>query len=416
MHNVFLIAKREYLERIRTKAFILSTVLIPALMGGAMYVGYYTSSRTHTSSHITIVAEDTALALDMQQDLATSKDSKMTIEVISPPTADTRHILMSDVDDKSMDGFLWIDAPATPGDVPKSVYYSRSSANITTVDTLNDAFRRSLTRQHLLRRGVGADVVATVMKPVDIDTQQVDNGQAKSSNSTASFVGVYGLFILMYTTVMMYGMNVSRSIIEEKTSRVFEVLLATVLPEEMLAGKILGVGGVGITQISIWMGTAALLTGSSAAASLMGPKNTVALNPEQIIFFVVYFVLGFLLYSTIAAALGAMVNTEQELQQLNMFIALPLILCFALLATVVTNPNSPLSVAISLFPLCTPLMMYLRISLQMPPWWQIALSIVDMVISIYAVLWVSSRIYRVGVLMYGKRPTLPEILRWLKYS
>jgi ABC-2 type transport system permease protein len=211
-------------------------------------------------------------------------------------------------------------------------------------------------------------------------------------------------------------MNVARSIIEEKTSRVFEVLLATIRPEEMMAGKMLGVGSVGLTQVGIWLATAILLTSTSLVSSMMGGDVHVSLSAVELIFFVVYFVLGFLLYASIAAALGAMTNSEQELQQLNMFLVMPLAACFFAAGLVVANPSSTFSVVMSLIPICSPLLMYLRISLAMPPVWQIALSVVLMLATIYAILWVASRIYRVGILMYGKKPTLPEVLRWLKYS
>jgi ABC-2 type transport system permease protein len=194
------------------------------------------------------------------------------------------------------------------------------------------------------------------------------------------------------------------------------VLLATIKPEEMMAGKMFGVGSVGLTQVAIWLTTAIILTSTPLVTSLAGGNAHVSLDASQIIFFAIYFILGFMLYASIAAALGAMVNSEQELQQLNMFLVMPLAACFFASSLVATNPNSTLSVVLSLIPFMSPLLMYLRISIQMPPVWQIALSIVLMLITIYAILWVASRIYRVGILMYGKKPNLPEILRWLKYS
>jgi ABC-2 type transport system permease protein len=140
------------------------------------------------------------------------------------------------------------------------------------------------------------------------------------------------------------------------------------------------------------------------------------LSAAQIVYFVVFFLLGYLLYSSIAAALGAMVNSEQELQQLNMFLVMPLAGCMFALGPVISNPSSPISRMISLFPFCAPLIMYLRISLAPPPAWEVALSIFLMVITIYGILWCASRIYRVGILMYGKRPNFSEIMRWLRYS
>jgi ABC-2 type transport system permease protein len=210
--------------------------------------------------------------------------------------------------------------------------------------------------------------------------------------------------------VLLYGMNVARSIIEEKTSRVFEVLLATIKPDELLAGKIIGVGSVGLTQVGIWMAAAGLF------AARAGSMSAVTISVTQAIFFIVYFALGFALYSSVAAALGAMTNSEQELQQLNMFLMIPLFFCMLMIPVLIANPNSTLSRIVSQIPFCAPLLMNFRISLSMPQPWEIALSMALIVITIYAVLWVSSRIYRVGILMYGKKPNLPEILRWLKYS
>ena len=238
---------------------------------------------------------------------------------------------------------------------------------------------------------------------------------SSTGNTTVAFGIAYLFFFLMYMVIMLYGMNTARSIIEEKTSRVFEVLLATIKPDELLAGKILGVGAVGLTQIGVWLLAAALLANSAIVANLVGGGH-VALSALQIVSFAVYFVFGFLIYSSIAAALGAMTNSEQELQQLNMFLVMPLAFCMLMLLPTVRAPDSPLARAVSLIPFCSPLLMNMRISLTQVPAWEIATSIVLMSVTVVAILWISSRIYRVGILMYGKKPNLPEILRWLKYS
>jgi ABC-2 type transport system permease protein len=216
---------------------------------------------------------------------------------------------------------------------------------------------------------------------------------------------------------MLYGMNTARSIIEEKTSRVFEVLLATITPDQLLAGKILGVGAVGVTQVGVWMIAAAALAASPMASHLAGVGGAHGIiSAAQIGFFVLYFIFGFLLYSSIAAALGAMTNSEQELQQLNMFLVIPLAFCMVMLFPTVRAPDSTLARVVSLIPFCSPLLMNFRTTLTSVPAWEIILSVVLMSITIAGVIWFSSRIYRVGILMYGKKPNLPEILRWLKYS
>ncbi len=179
-----------------------------------------------------------------------------------------------------------------------------------------------------------------------------------------------------------------------------------------MAGKVIGVGAVGLTQVGLWLAAALLLTGSGLLASDISLHITVM----QGLFFVVFFLLGYILYSSVAAALGAMTSSEQELQQMNIFLMLPLIACSTVVFRVVNEPDGLIARGFSFFPFCTPLIMYMRIAVHQPPWWEIAIAIAEMLITIYVVLWIASRIYRVGVLMYGKRPNLPEIIRWLKYS
>jgi ABC-2 type transport system permease protein len=412
MHNVWLIAKREYLERVRTKAFLISTILIPVLMGGGIVGSILAGSKAKSTSHITIVSQDQQLATDLQAELQSGKESRMTVDVISPGNSATRATLDSMLADKQLDGYLWITPASSANGRPSFAYTPRSAGDISTKGTITTALRTVLMRERLAHEGMVASDVDSLMEPVEINTTQA----GRNADTTSSFVASYVLFFLMYMVILLYGMNVARSIIEEKTSRVFEVLLATIRPEEMMAGKVIGVGSVGLTQVAVWLATAVLLTSTSILSAIGGGSVHVSLSAMQIIFFVVYFLLGYLLYSSVAAALGAMVNSEQELQQLNMFLVMPLAGCMFALAPVITNPSGTVARVISLIPFCTPLIMYLRISLAMPPMWEIALSIVLMVATICAILWVASRIYRVGILMYGKKPNLPEILRWLKYS
>ena len=165
-------------------------------------------------------------------------------------------------------------------------------------------------------------------------------------------------------------------------------------------------------NIAYWIVAGLLVT----KYALIGSGYTFAITAGQIMYFVIFFLLGYILYSSVAAALGAMTSSEQELQQLNMFLMLPLIACSVVILQVVRDSDGVIAEAFSFFPFCTPLIMYVRIAVHQPPAWQIALSIIDLILTILAILWFASRIYRVGILMYGKKPNLPEILRWLKYS
>ena len=412
MHNVWLIAKREYLERIRTKSFVVMTVLIPLLMGGGIIGSAVVGGRSQSNSHIAIVSSDQQIATDLQAELEHGRHSKMLVDVISPPGHDTRQVLDGELADKQLDGYLWITPGATAKSQPTFAWTPKSKADIMTKDAIGTALRSVLTRETLTHQGMVAADVDALMQPVHLDSSQA----GRNDDSMSAFYSAYALFFLMYFVIMLYGMNVARSIIEEKTSRVFEVLLATIRPEEMMAGKVIGVGSVGLTQVGIWLLTAIILTSTSLVARFTGSDVHIPLSAMQIIFFIVFFLLGYLLYSSIAAALGAMTNSEQELQQLNMFLVMPLAICMFSLSFVIPNPDGLAATILSFVPFCTPLIMYLRISMGHPSGLQIASSIALMIATIYCILWVASRIYRVGILMYGKKPSLPEILRWLRYS
>lgn len=412
MRNVWLIARREYLERVRTKAFVVMTVLIPLLMGGGILGTAMVGRTARSESHITIVSRDLDLATDLQHELQHGKNSRMMVDIVSPPVTDTRATLDGELANKQLDGYLWVTSATTAGERPHFVWTPRSHADIMTQGVLRDALGTVLTREGLAHRGMGTADVNSLMAPVTLDSSQAGS----NDNSEGAFYSAYILFFLMYFVIMLYGMNVARSIIEEKTSRVFEVLLATIRPEEMMAGKVIGVGSVGLTQVGIWLLAAVLLTATPLVAHLTGVHVAVTLTASQIIFFVIYFLLGYLLYSSIAAALGAMTNSEQELQQLNMFLVMPLALCMFGLGFVVTNPDGIVPRVMSLIPFFAPLMMYMRIAIKMPAAWEIVFSIGITSLTIVAILWVASRIYRVGILMYGKKPNVAEVMRWLKYS
>jgi ABC-2 type transport system permease protein len=427
MHNVWLIARREYIERIRTRSFLVTTVIIPLIMGGFIYVSAYLGSKSESGARIAIVSSDTQLAFDLQTELQqppetlphTARQPRIAADAIDlrPQSAQaTRTRLDQELDSGILDGYLWITPAATPAKAgparPTFTFTPRSSEQDYLRSTLATALGTVLMREQLAQRGIVASDADTMLQPVDVLAVRAPHRQDRESAE----VSITILFVLMYMVIALYGMNVARSIIEEKTSRIFEVMLATIRPEEMMAGKILGVGSVGLTQVGIWL-TAALLLSAGLLAATPGNQGIhIALTAAQIIYFFVYFILGYAFYSSIAAALGAMTNSEHEVQQLNLFLVLPLFVCFLTLKSVLMYPDSVMARVLALVPPFTPLLMYLRVSLGHPSHTEIVASILLTSASIYAIVWVTSRIYRVGVLMYGKRPTLPELLRWLKYS
>ena len=408
LQNIWLVARREYLERVRAKSFLVMTILIPALMGTLVLGSALINRSLGSASHLAIVTDDAQFATNLQTEMISGDGAKPKLDVYSPSEPGIRAQLDAQLKAKggTLDGYL-VATPPSPAS-PRGAYewVPKSKADVITKARIEDGIRGALTRERLASSGMGAPEVTALLAPIHLKTDSSGGG------SGTAFGSAYGMFFLMYFVILFYGMNVARSIIEEKTSRVFEVLLATMKPSDMLAGKVIGVGAVGLTQVGIWIALAI----AAVESQLIGSNVHILPSPGQGALFIVFFLLGYLLYSSIAAALGAMTNSEQELQQLNMFLMLPLLVCFSMLGTLLNAPDGSLARILALIPPFTPLLMYMRISLGHPAAWEVALSLALLSASILAIIWVTSRIYRVGVLMYGKRPNLPELLRWLRYS
>jgi len=415
MRNVVLIAKREYQEQIRSKAFKLSTVGLPAVLAIVFGISYLSSLGLGANKHMAIASGDAALAADLRTRLTSGKDSKAVVDVVAPAKPEDRATLIEQVQSKAIDGFLWIETPA--GGVPKATYISQSSGDFMTTARLNDALGNSLVSEHLTGSGMKQGDADALLKGVSIQGFQVrKDGQLVKSNAMASFWKGYVMALLLTMTTMIYGLNVARSIIQEKTSRVFEVMLATVKPGDMLAGKLAGAGAVGLTQIAIWLVAGAILFASPIATAALTGDFVIHFSWAECVLFPVYFLLGFLLFSALFAGLAATCETEQELQMYMPLAAAPTWLSFAMILLIINDSNSIWSVLASFFPPTAPIVMFLRMASEVPPAWEFAVSIGLMVIAIWGTLWFSSKLYRVGILMYGKRATLPELLRWLRYS
>jgi ABC-2 type transport system permease protein len=223
--------------------------------------------------------------------------------------------------------------------------------------------------------------------------------------------------VFIYITVLIYGVTVMRGVMEEKQSRIIEVLLASVKPFELMLGKVVGIGLVGLTQYVVWVVSGLALSALSAVAAVAVagfdlPKISVSL----MIFFMVYYLLGYFLYAALYAMIGAIVSNEDDGQQAQWPVSMTFAMSFVLSTLAMENPNGVAVTILSLIPFFGPSLMFLRIAIGSAPAWQIAASITLLILTIVVVTWIAAKIYRVGVLMYGKRPTLPELARWLRYS
>lgn len=434
MRNVLLVMKREYLERVRKKSFLVTTILVPALMGAAIWLPIKFAAKNGLEKRtITVVAPTQTLADSVKNELIetvshedddnpfASKDNAASKTAVSPYTVDTstgldeqsKKMLRNEVNDGKLSGFLWI----TPDSLKdrKFTYYSKDSTNFSEQVSLQSALHAALTQEELTTRGLKQQEIKDVLKPVSVDAVRVEKGKESRTSGIGLFLGSLVMVTLLYVTVLIYGIAVMRSVIEEKGSRIMEVMLSCVTPRDMMAGKIVGVGAVGLTQIAIWIGLSIALS-TPAVVAIKSMAGGIHIPISSVAYFAVFFLLGYLLYSALYAAIGAMVNSEQEAQQIQFIVLMPLIFAMVMAQTVIQHPSSQLAIWLSMIPFCAPMLMFVRILIETPPWWQIATCIALMVGTIWGLLLLCARIYRVGILMYGKRPTLPELMKWLKYA
>jgi len=430
MRNVMLIARREYLERVRTKAFIVMTFIFPFMMLGLTILPGLLASGvlSNSSKHLAVVASDSktgeliagplrdsqrAVRQKVQSSFSRGKSTatgSFVVDVDTDTSDKERAVLAEKVRLKQLDGVVWASDEALAAGKIDLISHDASSAMSN--EEIKDSIRNSMRHVALKKKGLGDDEIKNALDPVKFNV--VDEAGNAAKNGFLKIAGAFVMVYMMFFVVLRYGINVMRSVLEEKTSRIMEVMLASARAEEMMGGKILGVGAVGLTQLAIWFGSGALLSSTALIAGNAELKGIVTL--QMVLGFLVFFPLGYVLYSTIYAAIGAMMNSEQESQQISIVVLLPLIFSTMIMFPVVSNPGSGLAFWASIFPLTAPMIMYARITVQMPPAWQVVLSIGLLILTIYGLVLLCARIYRVGILMYGKKPTLPEILKWIKYA
>lgn len=415
MHNTLIIAKREYLEQIRGRAFKISTIALPLLIAALLGFSYYMDHKANTGRHFAIVADDPTLANQIRQQLQDNKDAHYTVDVVAPASTEQRAELQKLVSSKAIDGVLAIDS-SDPQKITATVT-SLSAASGSQFGGLQNAVNRGIINQRMVASGMTQAEADKMLAKVSLEALQLDkDGKIGKSNGGVTVLKATLMLIVLSLPIMLYGLDVARAIIEEKTSRIFEVMLSVVKPGDLLAGKLLGVGGVGITQIAIWVVGATLFMGTSLAAALLTGDIAIHFSWAEGVFFPIYFVLGFALFSAIFSGLAATCESAQDLQKFMWVAIVPLYTSMGFLPVMIKDPNSVWSIAVTIFPLTSPYTMISRMGMTAVPFWQIALSVVLLLLAIWGVLWFSSRIYRVGILMYGKRATLPELIRWLRYS
>lgn len=421
------IIRREYLERVRTKAFWIGTLLIPIFFLFYIGIQIVSSHRTGGERRIAIVDVTDRLFGPLQKNLA-EREQKLKKEsggtrgihwVLErrPVAGDlerTKETLRQEVLQKKLDGYLILDPELL--DKEKAEYYSISVSEFVTLSQLERAINYELLREKIARRGLPPELSSELDKRVDLRPFKVTTKGAAEEKGAGFFV-VLIFTVIMYSTFLMYGMQNMKGVIDEKTNRIVEVIIASVRPTELMLGKIVGIGLVGLTQYLIWSLIAMNLSLPAITGMMTSSEMGVPTIPiSTILYFILFFLFGYFLYASIYTAIGAPFNTDQECQQLAMIPVMFIVSVWMFFPAILNNPNGGVATFISLFPLTAPLAMFMRTTLAEPPAWQIALSLLLIAGATFAIAWVAGRIYRVGILMYGKKPTIPEILRWVRYK
>ena len=439
-HKVITVIKREYITRVKTKGFVASVLLMPVMMSIVMVLPSLMVSLQHKSDEIKtfVVFDETGEIFSKMQDALDENSffhhKGKRVYQLSAQASDfngnveTKKQLNQQLEAKEIHGYIEI-----PQNVFESLQVNYYAKNITNFEEQR-AFRRIIsqiiTNKRLEDKGYAADEVRDLMRGIRFAEYAVTAKTDTVEGEETAMVRLGLTYILtfsLYLFTLLYGASVMRSVLEEKTTRIVEVIISSVKPHQLLFGKIIGVCLVCLTMFLIWGACAVLLFMN--LNSILGLFGVEGLPPEFIgitgiikstavpafVYFLIYFVSGFFLFSTIYAAAGAICNSEEEAQQVVTPLVMMLILPFMLMFGLFRAPDATLTVVLSHIPFFSPLLMFMRINVLAPPFWEILLNIGVMIATIFGAILIMGKIYKIGILMYGKRPTLSELWRWLHY-
>jgi ABC-2 type transport system permease protein len=436
-NKLLVVAKREYLERVRSRWFVVMTLAVPVVLAVAITVPTYLAMRSSASSavrHIAIIdatgaglGDRIAKALMADSSLGTAKNDTVAprVEVVSAAdVAAKEQAATAEVQQPDhIAGYLVLNDSTMSG---KSARYAgRNASNITDIEKLTGTVREEVMMARLEREGVRKDIIGDLATTkLHLSSERLTE-HGRSGSGTAGLIGGIIVGVMLFMSIIFHGQNILRSVLDEKSTRVAEVVISSVKPETLLAGKVLGVGAVGLTQQIAWLGISYYLvmfvlpiltkgmSPGGGAASFGGALSSV--SPQLIGVSLTYFVIGFVFYATLYAAAGSMVNSEQEAQQAAIPVMILLMSTWLLVNPVIANPNSTIAVVLSWLPWSSPIIMPMRMGLTSVSPVAIGGSIAVALVGSIAAMWLSARIYRVGMLMYGKKPGFAEVFKWVRY-
>lgn len=424
--KVFTIISHEYTTKVKNKGFIISTILGPLFIILLIAIPALVTIFSGDSSNKKIVI------VDMTKGLGEKIAARDTSRYILRPGANEAD-LKSKILNKEIDGYFILDSIAVKSGEVRVI--TRGGGGLGFLESLQRNIGDVILKSRMEQVNADAELIKLVEKGVKIKTEQVgEGGETKKDNTTGNAVLGYILGLFIYIMMLMYGSYVMRGVIEEKANRIIEVIASSAKPFEIMMGKVIGIGMVGLTQVLIWIiaGLVLISFGVPVVEHMIAKPDTATLgvsaaqNPTIVseimpnisiglaLAFIFYFLGGYFIYSTLYAAVGSAVDQESDAQQLSLTITLPIILPILIIGNIISNPDGPLAVVSSIFPFFSPIIMIVRIASTDVPAWQIITSVVLLLVTFWGCVLAASKIYRIGILVYGKKPSLSEIVKWVR--
>ena len=432
MDKMLAVLKREYLAGVRKKMFIVMTLVFPLFLAGVFIIpmmvmskglgdktvavidgtGELRATYEHPDDFARIGRDGSPLSMNLQY---VDGKGQSDLDAFAKPWLDRMTDGGKEKAQKKIDGVLLIPASALDSNDTALKFYSRSAADIITQERVASITNRGIHALRLTRRGIDEADAKKILASARVQGVQLSKTGEEKKGGTANFLAGLILCGLFMFPSFVYGLEIMRGIIQEKTDRVVEVLISSMTPKQLLTGKILGTALIGLTQVTAWLLMASIAGGFAAAVATFAGEDVLRfLRPSTFVYFIVFFLLAYLTYVCIYAIAGAACNSDKEAQQLIAPITMIMMLPWFLVGALITNPDSTLAVAFSLAPVFGPMTMFLRTVVADPPLWHVLVSVAVSIATIALFFRVTAKIFRVGILSYGKRPTIPELLRWLK--
>ena len=427
MAKLWAIIKREYLERVRSKWFLIATFFGPLFFSAIIIVPAWLASRSKATSDIynTTILDATGngfgrrLALNIAG-VTTNQSRIPHVAVVAPSELTSAESTATrDVMQKKRTGYIVVNQQTIAGEAAR--YAGRNATSIADMAQLKSAIRQTILAQRLEKVGLDdAQMKAITFIPLEFSTERITE-RGRAGSGMASVLFGFAIGFLLYMSIVIYGQTIMSGVLEEKTTRVAEVVMSSVPTDTLLAGQVIGVGAVGLTQQIIWIGTTYVLLKLREPIMAKFGAPTVSFSLPDIslaagVLFLLFFLLGFIFYSSLYAAVGSSVNSESEARQAATPLLVMIVSTGVFIQPVLLNPTGRTAQVLSLVPISSPIIMPIRMAVTGVPPLELAASLGFLAIGCVAALWLASRIYRVGLLMYGKRPTMKEMARWISYS